>query len=464
MLKNNTFGLFRPFLPAAAIVLFLFASCKKEEEQFIPVNRPPAIDMPVSAVAVADSLFTLTVSASDPDGDPIDIQASGLPDWLSFDESSAKFEGTPAREDKGEYIIAVEASDGFVTTRRELAVEVIVVISLREKLEARLSFLWLTATTGMDGVSVAVTTPDQGTLVSVRGNTNGWQNRPLLPGHQYRMASVSKVFTAALVLRLAEEGHLNLDDPLSAHLVIEGLPFGDQMTIRQLLSHTAGLPDHLNSDDFWNAYPNWQTREWQPEEIYQFAIDHGPLFAPGAGYSYSNTGFFILGEMIQAILQKPLSEIFDEWIFQPLSLEKTLYDDFSHSLNRIDSLAPNTSAYAYRQSVVGAAGAIVSTPSDVARFGKALYGGQFVSPALVQQMTQDLGSAAGGDRYGLGTRLWNDLGIYHYGHTGALMDYRSILMYVPQYDLSISLATNDPHSNWFELVNGILEEVVNYYR
>jgi CubicO group peptidase (beta-lactamase class C family) len=79
-------------------------------------------------------------------------------------------------------------------------------------------------------------------------------------------------------------------------------------------------------------------------------------------------------------------------------------------------------------------------------------------------MITDYGFAVGGSNYGLGTRLWDDFGIVHYGHTGSLMDYRSIIMYVPEADVSIALSTNDPHPNWFDLVNGVLVVVTNHYR
>jgi len=79
-------------------------------------------------------------------------------------------------------------------------------------------------------------------------------------------------------------------------------------------------------------------------------------------------------------------------------------------------------------------------------------------------MQKDIGNQKGGDHYGLGMRLWDDFGIKHIGHTGALMGYRSILMYLPEYDITIALATHHSHYNWYDLVNGVMLEMADYYR
>jgi len=145
-------------------------------------------------------------------------------------------------------------------------------------------------------------------------------------------------------------------------------------------------------------------------------------------------------------------------------MENTLYDDFSHRRKHIPGLAENRRAYEYHQSAVGAAGAIVSTPADMARFGHALYTGKLVSETSLVAMQQDIGAEKGGDHYGLGMRLWDDFGIRHIGHTGSLMGYRSILLYLPEYKVTLALSTHHSHYKWYDLVNGLMLEMADYYR
>jgi CubicO group peptidase (beta-lactamase class C family) len=235
------------------------------------------------------------------------------------------------------------------------------------------------------------------------------------------------------------------------------------MTIRQLLSHTAGVFDHLNSSTFWNDPNNYSTKVWHHDEIFQFAVDAGAYFPPGEGYAYSNTGFYILGAVAEKLLGEDLTDIFESWVFEPLGLENTFYDDFSMMGNTIDNLAESERAYDYHLSAAGAAGAIVSTPSDIAKFGKALYEGDFLSQDHIDAMLINIGAPLGGSDYGLGTRLWDDFGIYHYGHTGSLMDYRNIMMHVPDKSITIAIHANDVHENWFDLVNQVLLTTVNAF-
>ncbi|MCB0617100.1 MAG: serine hydrolase, partial [Phaeodactylibacter sp.] len=80
------------------------------------------------------------------------------------------------------------------------------------------------------------------------------------------------------------------------------------------------------------------------------------------------------------------------------------------------------------------------------------------------EMTQDIGASVGGDHYGLGMRLWDDHGILHMGHTGSLMGYRSIIMYLPEYQATIAISANESVRNWNDVVNGLLMEMADYYR
>ena len=326
------------------------------------------------------------------------------------------------------------------------------------ELANRLELGWATLTPGLRGVSVAVLTHDEKLYTATVGVSAAGQNSAALSAaHRFRVASVSKSFAAALILKLAEEGRLNLDDKLTDHWPDCPLPNARAMTIRQLLSHTAGVFDHLNADVFWDDPANTPTKVWTLDEILQFAVRNGPLFAPGTSYSYSNTGFCILGGLVERILGVSYAQAVEQRLAKPMGLPSTLFDDFSTANNKVPSLAESANAYGYHASAACAAGAMVSGPTDMARFGRLVYGGRFLSASSTSDMTRNLGKALGGQDYGMGTRLWIRSGIAYHGHTGSLMDYRSILMYVPSRDLTIAMAANGAHDNWLSLTYYIFD-------
>ena len=313
------------------------------------------------------------------------------------------------------------------------------------------------------GISVALIDQDENVYHAFTGYFGGGNNTfPITQHSLFRVASVSKPITTALVLQLAEEGAFELDDFISDHIETD-LPNADSITIRQLLSHTGGVFDHLNSNRFWSSPQFTATKVWSTDEIIQFAVDNGPVYSPGATYSYSNTAFYQLKTLIEAYSDVPLKQAYHERLFEPLGLNETLYDDFSTMADQIEDLALNSRSYEYHLTTAGPAGAIASTASDIARFGRQFYGGRLLSADLTEQLTVNLGEIHNGPGYGLGTRIWNIGGIPHHGHTGALQDYRNILMYIPEADLTVAIHTHDVHGNWYTLVDAIFEYSVQNF-
>ena len=161
---------------------------------------------------------------------------------------------------------------------------------------------------------------------------------------------------------------------------------------------------------------------WSVTELVHFAVQNGPRFSPWTGYGYSKTAF-----------------------------------------NTIPGLALSHRTYEYHLSAAGAAGAMVASPSDVASFGRQLCGGRYLSGSLTEELSVNIGTRHGGQNYGLGTRIWTAGGIPHHGHTCTLMNYRSILMYVPGSDLSIAIHAHNTHNNWFNLVDDLFAYVMENF-
>ena len=429
-----------------------------------PFNTPPIFLAPQdSTIDVrTEESFELDIEVEDIDNDILKIKVDNLPDWLTFDPYLLQLYGTPSRLDRGQYYITIKADDGREVRSKRLELKVAYGHSAEDHLKTTIEETCKARLSNLKGVSAAVIGPDGNLTTVVHGFSDAAKRQKLDPNYRFRVASVTKLFTSTLIMRLVEFGHFELDDLLTDHLEVPGLPNGSTITIRQLLSHTAGVIDHLNHPSFYRG--NWKYRTWDAADIHRFAAARRARFTPGSGYDYSNTGFYLLGELAETVLEKPLDEIFQEYIFAPAGLNQTIYDDFSDRRHRIDSLADNGRAYEYHLSAVGASGAIVATPSDMARFGHALYTGELVSEQSLELMSEDIGFAKGGDHYGLGMRIWDDHGVRHLGHTGSLMGYRSILMYLPEYEATIALSTHHSHYRWYDLVNEVLLEMADYYR
>lgn len=429
-----------------------------------PFNTPPVFLKPTEnhITAYSEKEFELDIEVEDVDNDILKVEVHNLPEWCTFDPYLLQLYGRPERIDKGEYFISITVDDGSVVRTKMINLKVAYGHTAKQHLEEAMTGIWKDKLSSLRGASAAVISP-AGTLTAFTFGRCGRRSRDAVsPDHKFRIASVSKLMTSTLIMRLADEGRLSLDDHLSEHLDVPGLPNGDKITIRQLLSHTAGVVDHLNHPSFYRG--KWKYRKWSDRDIIRFAAVRRARFKPGESYAYSNTGYYLLGELAAKLAEKPLGDAYRHYIFDPAGMENTLYDNFSNRRNPIEGLAENSRSYEYHQSAVGAAGAVISTPSDMARFGHALYTGKLVSETALLEMQKDFGAEKGGDHYGLGMRMWDDFGIRHIGHTGALMGYRSILMYLPEYDVTIALATHHSHYNWYDLVNGVMLEMADYYR
>lgn len=444
-----------------SVILFvslLWAGCKSNSTG--PVPLPPELNVEDFLGAIADVEFAEQVDVTDPNGLKVTISIDGLPSWLKFFPDQKILQGIPSVDDIGVITLAITADNGSKSISKEVRLRVFVSnseLALQEKVESSLNSI----TTGMNGVSVAVVDANGITYRAYSGRMGtGWPHPYIEELSKYRIASATKPMTAALILKLVEDGKINLNDVVSDHIETQ-LANANAITIRHLLTHTSGVYDHLNASSFWSAKPLGSV--WSFNEIIQLAIVRGPLFNPGSKYAYSNTGFVILGAIVEKITGLGIQDAYNQLLFDPLELQNTIYDNFSNFGNPVPNLTFNTRSYEYHLTSAGPSGAIAASPSDVAMFGWKVYGGRFVNSTLSNQMSVNYGSSVGGQNYGLGTRIWTVAGIRHHGHTGNLMNYRNILMYVPEADIAIAMHTHDPHSNWNTLIDQILIYAVNTF-
>lgn len=245
--------------------------------------------------------------------------------------------------------------------------------------------------------------------------------QPLTPDQPQVIGSITKTFTATLILQLAEEGRLSLDAPVSEYLSNEPALAG--ITVRELLNHTSGLADlYYPLVDSLLSEPD---RVWTPDEVLRRVGQK--WFQPGADWAYSNTNYVVLGMLAEAVTGQPVSKLLAERFFGPLRLHDT-------RLVTTDGGALLDPAWA---TSFWTAGAVCSTAADLVRWGDALYGGSVLDPASQRQML-----TFNDDDYGLGARrieLGEHVGV---GHTGLLTTYTAVLVHLPVERVTVALIVN----------------------
>ncbi|MEE4238905.1 MAG: serine hydrolase domain-containing protein [Anderseniella sp.] len=270
----------------------------------------------------------------------------------------------------------------------------------------------------------------------------------------FQIGSNTKMMTAAVLLQLQEEGKLTVDDLLSAHLpeIAARLPHGERITLRQLAQHTSGVFSY--TDDAADGTPGLMSggtssvdmmqRKITPEEMVDFVVEHGkPNFEPGTegAWSYSNTGYILLGLVIEKIEAMPLGKSYETRIFTPLGMKDTyIWNDVprrAFGLPRSYLAAPfDYETTRWNMSQGWAAGAVVSTVEDMHVFIEALVSGSlFRSPETLSLMQQAVRTNnATLLRYGLGLALKRkDM----WGHGGQTLGFQSDMAAMHQPGMSL---------------------------
>jgi D-alanyl-D-alanine carboxypeptidase len=232
----------------------------------------------------------------------------------------------------------------------------------------------------------------------------------LRPGARVRVGSVTKTFVATVVLQLAAERRLRLEDTVEQHL--PGLvPDGGRITLRMLLGHTSGLFDVVRDQAFFTGVLTDPLREYTPRELIAIATAHDTVFEPGDGWGYSNTNYLLLGLVVERVTHRPVADAVRKRIIEPLGLRDTrqpgrdpeLRGRFAHGYlpPALTGRPGYTDITRLSPTALGAAGDLVSTPDDVRRFFRALLGGRLLPPRWLAEMKRTT-EARPGWGYGLG--------------------------------------------------------------
>jgi D-alanyl-D-alanine carboxypeptidase len=263
-------------------------------------------------------------------------------------------------------------------------------------------------------------------FAAAAGVTELTRPSPLSPQARFRVGSITKTFVATVVLQLVEEGRVRLDDPVGESL--PGLlPYGEVITVRQLLTQTSGLPDYI--DAIWPEI--WENRIFLPTELVAAATD-GPLhFPPGTAWEYSNTNYIVAGLLIEHVTGNTVEDDLERRIFRRLGLGHTSFPTTSgriegaHAHGYIPT-EPPTDVTELNRSHAWAAGAIVSTVGDVSRFYRSLLDGRLIGVEMLDAMKTTVAIPdSPGWSYGLGLmHVQTPCGPF-WGHSGEVPGYHA---------------------------------------
>ncbi len=323
---------------------------------------------------------------------------------------------------------------------------------------------------GAPGVAISVRMPDGHHAFMSSGVADIVTEAPVFPESYFRIASITKTMTAAVVLQLVEEGLVELDEPIQTYLPgwLDGYPYAADITVRQAMDHTNGLIEYAFDPEFYAFAGTRLDQPFEPDELYGFLAGTEPLFAPGEAYSYETGGFFALGSVIEAVTGNTAADEMRTRIFEPAGAEniyltpqefppeeaingygrELLYvaafqligrtDEEGLTINDEPVAAMKSIPQDVLQSTGWTGGGNEAQMESVSAIFRALFDGTILSDESIALMTDTVFDAD----YGLGLSVDVIDGVTVYSHGGGVPGFRSHAAYLPEYDIAYAFSSN----------------------
>ena len=302
-----------------------------------------------------------------------------------------------------------------------------------------------------DGPGAAIIVTEGGRPVYERGRglADLESRRPITPDTVFRLGSITKQFSAAIMLQLVAEGKVSLDDPLSKYFPDYPQP-GASATIAQLLNHTVG-------EQSYTDIPGWMVEEktnraLTTEQLIAEFRDLPSPSKPGEKWAYNNSGYVLVGAVIEKVTGKPWHEVVGERIARPLGLATIRYGVLESETEKMargytlkdDKAAP---ALMIHMSVPHAAGALIGSVEDLAKWNAALHGGKVIPPTLHAKMIAPTDLPGGETNpYGFGISNRDMRGRAAIGHGGGIFGFSTDSIYIPRDDVFVAVFTNSDYA------------------
>lgn len=317
------------------------------------------------------------------------------------------------------------------------------------------------------GLSVGVAIGGRRAFVAGYGTANLEHGVAASSNTVYEVASLTKIFTAALVLYLAHQGKLKLDNPIADYA--KGLPAAwKPVTPRHILTHVSGIPSYTAEERFWEE----TRRDWSPQEIIELVSGHELLYKPGTDHHYDNTGYIVLGLAVEEVTGQDFAEALVERILDPLDMTDTMMNDLCAIVpNRAAGYvageeAPENRDY-YAPSRAWSAGGLLSTVSNLMKWEAALHGGGHLPREVIDLMCTpvDLPAKAKktGAQHGVshGWFLPDVDGHRAMGHSGGILGFSSIMLRFLNEDVTVAVLFNSTN---VERPDIIAKNIAGYFR
>ena len=310
------------------------------------------------------------------------------------------------------------------------------------------------------GASVGFVLPDGRSGSVATGVSDLETKAPLTTSDKMLAGSIGKTFVAATTLQIVGEGKLTLDEKIERWLGGEKwfaqLPNASDITLRMLLNHTSGIPNHVDDKDFLKALFKNSEKDVRYEDLIAYVLNRKPLFAAGKKFNYADTNYILIGLIIEKVTGKTLYDEITNRILKPFKLN----DTFPSNKNILPQVA---NGYFKNKPVIingkftinpqweWAGGGFASTAEDLARWAKFLYEGNVLRKDLMDEMLKGVKTEEA-TQYGLGVEIAQTKFGKSYGHDGEFFGYLSDVRYFPQQKISVAVQVNsdeNPETNKF---------------
>lgn len=274
------------------------------------------------------------------------------------------------------------------------------------------------------------------------GSANLEWDIPNRTAGKFRVGSVTKQFTAAAILLLVEDGDIALDEPVNTYWA-DAPASWDAITVRHLLQHTSGIPNFTSFDEF-------RAFKFQPTTLagaIATFTDRELEFTPGERWSYSNSGYLVLAQIVAEVSGQSLADFMQARIFTPLGMEETGVDTSGEILPlRVSGYSPSAdgpiNAEYVHMSIPQGGGNIYSTTHDLLKWQRGLFNGELLQAETLAEMTAPGVEAMGDATYGLGVLVTDNAEGRMVWHGGGIEGFNSMLMHDPDRDITVAVLAN----------------------
>lgn len=319
------------------------------------------------------------------------------------------------------------------------------------------------AGTELPGMTAAVAYADGRVIEVAAGMADKESGVKMKVGDRILAGSIGKTWVAALALKLIEEKKLDLDGAVGGYLKDAAwypkVPNAGALTVRYLLQHTSGIPEHVQDEAFTKAIVANPDKVWSAAELMAFTLNKNPLFEAGKDWGYADTNFVLMGAVIESITGKPMFEQIEKEIIPKAGLKATAAQrgrkipGLVQGYTIVDGLfgmkgpVLKNGQMPFDPQLEYGGGGVVSTSGDLARWAIALYGGKVVSAESVKLMTAGVPAKTGrGDKYGLGCQIRPSEFGETWGHNGWFPGWLSDVQYFPDKKIAIAVQFNSDNS------------------